>query len=59
MANSFGSFIPYTRKIPSGTISNVKLTDPRNVTIQWPSISGNTVPNKPSKGVSFIRKIFG
>jgi hypothetical protein len=50
---------PYTSKIPSGTLNNVQLTNPQNVAIQWPSISGNTVPKKKTVGKGFFRAIFG
>lgn len=57
--NNFTVASPYTKKIPSGTLTNVQLTNPTNVQIQWPSPSGNTQPNKRSVGKSILAKIFG
>ncbi len=57
--SNFSVVNPYTKKIPSGTLTNVQLALPTSVQIAWPNRTGNTVPVQSNKGLSFLRKIFG
>jgi hypothetical protein len=56
--NNFAPANPYTRQTPSGTLTNVYLTQPNHVVIQWPNIKGGGNVQSPSKP-SIMRKIFG
>jgi hypothetical protein len=49
---------PYTKKIPSGTLNQVQLTNPQDVQIQWPNRSGNNLPNNTKTLPGIFRKLF-
>lgn len=57
MANNFQLVNPYTSKIPSGTLNKVQLTNPKNVAIQWPNVSGGNLP-KNSILPPFLKGLF-
>ena len=45
MSNNNNNRNVYTTQIPTGTLTSVQLSNPKNVKIQWPSLSGNNVAN--------------
>lgn len=57
--NNFTPANPYTTSVPSGTINSVQFVNPESVQIQWPNPSGGNAPQKPRKGLSFLRRMFG
>jgi hypothetical protein len=59
VANNFTPANPYTRKVPTGTLNHVQLTNPTTVKIAWPNPSGGNAPIKQPIGISFLRKLFG
>lgn len=62
MANNNNAWNPYTTNVPSGSLTKVQLSNPRNVAIAWPSLSGNNLQGtsaKPTKYPAIFRKLFG
>ena len=58
MANNFQVPNPYTRKIPSGTLNQIQLSNPKSVSIQWPNQTGGNLPNNTKMLPTFLRKLF-
>jgi hypothetical protein len=61
MANNNNSRNTYTTQIPTGAaLSQVQLTNPQSVKIQWPNLSGNNLSNSIAQPMpSFWRRLFG